>query len=241
MRKLAMWSVAKLKRAGSGDPSPMTALGVFTAIRACVYYKMGKSDLSGIRVAVEGLGHVGLDLVRRLSEAGASLVVTDINEEILQKIARQFEAEAVGARKTYLAQASTYLPLALWRGILNDQTIPLLNCQIIAGAANNQLAEPCHARLLEDRQILYAPDYLINAGGLISVSYEGPNYDLREVTTHIEGIYDTLLEIFEMAKERCTTTSEASDCLAGRDFARSKLVITLMNAYILRGLATAFY
>ena len=207
------------REGGSGDPSILTALGVFTAIRACVYYKMGQTDLSGIRMAVEGLGHVGLDLVRRLSEAGASLVVTDINETLLQKVAGQFGAKAVGLDDIFAADVDVFVPCALG-GILNDGTIPLLKCQIVAGSANNQLAEPYHANALEKRGILYAPDYLINAGGLINVTYEGPDYDINAVKSHVEGIYYTLLEIFEAAKAHHMTTSEASDCLARQIFSK---------------------
>lgn len=205
------------KEGGSGDPSPLTALGVFTAIRASVYYKLGKTDLSGIKVAVEGLGHVGLDLVRRLSEAGASLVVTDINKASLQNAVDRFGAQAVGPDDVFGADVDVFVPCALG-GILNDKTIPLLKCKIIAGSANNQLAEPYHAKLLEERGILYAPDYLVNAGGLINVSYEGPTYNLEVVKKHVEGIYDTLLEIFETAKAHRMTTSEVSDCLAREKF-----------------------
>lgn len=205
------------KEGGSGDPSILTAFGVFTAIRACVYYKMGKSDLSGVRVAVEGLGHVGIDLVKRLSEVGASLVVTDINEATLQKVVRQFGAKAVGVEEIFAVDVDVFAPCALG-GILNDQTIPLLQCQVVAGSANNQLAEPYHAKALEERRILYAPDYLINAGGLINVSYEGPTYNIKDVMVHVEGIYYTLLEIFEAAKAHQITTSEASDCLARERF-----------------------
>lgn len=198
---------------GSGDPSVLTAFGVFTGIRACAYYKMGKEDLSGVRVAVEGLGHVGLDLVKRLSEAGASLVVTDINQPLLEKVSRQYGAQAVGVEEIFSADVDVFAPCALG-GILNDATIPRLKCQIVAGSANNQLAESYHAKILEKRGILYAPDYLINSGGLINVSYEGPKYDLQEVMTHVGKIYYTLLEIFEAAKAHSITTSEASDCLA---------------------------
>ena len=198
---------------GSGDPSVLTAFGVFTGIRACTYYKMGKEDLSGVRVAVEGLGHVGLDLVKRLSEAGASLVVTDINQSLLEKVSRQYGAQAVGAEEIFSADVDVFAPCALG-GILNDATIARLKCQIVAGSANNQLAESYHAKILEKRGILYAPDYLINSGGLINVSYEGPKYDLQEVMTHVGKIYYTLLEIFEAAKAHSITTSEASDCLA---------------------------
>ncbi len=207
------------KEGGSGDPSILTSFGVFTGIRACVYYKMGKEDLSGVRIAVEGLGHVGIDLVKRLSEAGASLVVTDINKPLLEEVSRQYGAQAVGVEEIFAADVDVFAPCALG-GILNDEIIPRLKCQIVAGSANNQLAEPYHAKALEKRGILYAPDYLINSGGLINVSYEGPNYDLQEVMTHVEGIYYTLLEIFEAAKAHHITTSEASDSLAKDRFTK---------------------
>lgn len=207
------------KEGGSGDPSILTALGVFTAIRACVYYKMGKADLSGIRIAVEGLGHVGIDLVRRLSEAGASLIVTDINDAVLQKVVSQFGVKVVGPDDIFAADVDVFAPCA-FGGILNDQTIPHLKCQIVAGSANNQLAEPYHAEYLEKRRILYAPDYLINAGGLINVTYEGPTYDPDVVRDHVEGIYYTLLEIFEAAKAHRVTTSQASDFLARERFSK---------------------
>lgn len=215
---------------GSGDPSILTSFGVFTGIRACVYYKLGKSDLSGIRVAVEGLGHVGLDLVKRLVEAGASLVVTDINKSVLQKVVDQYGAVAVGVNEIFSADVDVFAPCALG-GILNDETIPMLNCKIVAGSANNQLAEPYHANELEKRNILYAPDYLINSGGLINVSYEGPNYNLQDVMTHVEGIYYTLLEIFEAAKAHNITTSDASDSIARERFSKSSLVNNKVSVY----------
>jgi leucine dehydrogenase len=205
------------KEGGSGDPSILTALGVFAGIQACVYYKMGKSDLTGVRVAVEGLGHVGMDLVRRLAEAGAELVVTDINQAVVQQVVHRYDAKAVGPDDIFAAQVDVFAPCALG-GILNDKTIPLLGCKIIAGSANNQLAESFHAAALEKKNILYAPDYIINAGGLINVTYEGKTYDIEAVENHVNGIYYTLLEIFEIAKAYHMTTSAASDRLAQERF-----------------------
>jgi leucine dehydrogenase len=218
------------KEGGSGDPSILTSFGVFTGIQSCVYYKLGKEDLTGVRIAIQGLGHVGIDLVKRLSEAGATLVLTDINKTLLQKIAAQYGAEAVGINDIYSADVDVFAPCALG-GILNDRTIPLLKCKIVAGSANNQLAEPHHAKALEDRNILYAPDYLINSGGLINVSYEGPNYNLANVMTHVGGIYHTLLEIFETAKAHHMTTSDASDHLAKERFSKRNLVNKIVTLY----------
>lgn len=209
----------EVKEGGSGDPSIHTALGVFSGIRACVFYRLGQDHLNGIRVAVEGLGHVGIDLVRRLSEAGASLVVTDINQSLVQKVVHQFGAMAVAPDEIFSADVDVFAPCALG-GIINDETIPQLKCKIVAGSANNQLAEPYHAGALEKRKILYAPDYIINAGGLISVTYEGPHYDVEAVKNHVSGIYFTLLEIFETAKAFHMTTSDASDRIARERFSK---------------------
>jgi len=207
------------KEGGSGDPSIMTALGVFAGIQACVFYKMGKSNLNGVRVGVEGLGHVGLDLARRLVEAGATLIVTDINKPLVQKVVHQYGAIAVKPDDIFGADIDVFAPCALG-GVLNNETIPKLKCKIVAGSANNQLAESYHAAALEKRRILYAPDYLINAGGLINVTYEGPDYDIEVVKEHVEGIYYTLLEIFETAKVFHMTTSDASDRLAREIFTK---------------------
>ena len=208
------------KEGGSGDPSIMTALGVFPGIRACVFYKLGKSNLAGVRVGVEGLGHVGLDLVRRLADAGAHLVVTDINKGLVHKAIHEYGAKAVKPDDIFGADVDVFVPCALG-GILNDHTIPQLKAKIIAGSANNQLAESYHAKVLEERGILYAPDYLINAGGLINVTYEGPKYNAETVKDHVESIYYTLLEIFETAKAYHMSTSDASDRLA-RDIFNKK-------------------
>ena len=210
------------KEGGSGDPSSFTAYGVFTAIKACVYYQFGKTDLSGIRVAIQGLGQVGMKLAKQLKEAGASLVVTDINEMAVQNAVHQFGAGAVSLQNIFSVEADVFAPCALG-GILNDQTIPNLKCKIVAGSANNQLAEFYHARVLEKRGILYAPDYLINAGGLINASREGSTYNPQAVKKNIEETYYTLLEIFEVAREKKVTTQEASDQIAERRFSKKPL------------------
>jgi len=144
---------------------------------------------------------------------GQTLIVTDINKPLVQKIVHQYGAIAVNPDDIFAADIDVFAPCALG-GILNDETIPTLTCKIIAGSANNQLAEPYHATALEKQGILYAPDYLINAGGLINVTYEGPDYDIEAVKEHVGGIYYTLLEIFETAKVFNMRTSDASDRLA---------------------------
>lgn len=202
---------------GSGDPSTFTALGVFEAIRASMTYKFGHCDFSHIRVGIEGLGHVGMDLAQRLREAGAHLIVTDIHESTIHQAVQKFGAQVVTPEEIFSTEVDIFSPCALG-GILNDQTIPQLKCKIVAGSANNQLEEARHAIDLEKQDILYAPDYVINAGGLINVSYEGPNYNTTIVTEHVKKIYHTLFEIFKRSEAQNITTSEASDKLARERF-----------------------
>jgi leucine dehydrogenase len=202
---------------GSGDPSYFTAYGVLTAIKACVYHQCRKTDLSGIRVAIQGLGQVGMKLAKQLQENGASLIVADINETAVQNAVHQFGAQAVLLQDIFAVDADVFAPCA-FGGILNDGTIPSLRCKIVAGSANNQLAKSHHAQTLQERGILYAPDYLINAGGLINASSEGAGYDPQVVKKSIENIYHTILDIFEVAKRKSITTQEASDQIAEHRF-----------------------
>lgn len=205
----------EVKDGGVGDPSPITAYGVYKGIRAAVLYKTGRRDLDGVKVAIQGLGHVGIEVARRLAEDGAILTVSDLDDNVTKDASRRYHARIVKPEEIYAADVDVFVPCAMG-GILNDNTIPQLKCQIVAGSANNQLAEPRHAQALYDRGILYAPDYLVNAGGLIDVAFEGPGYDVNEVLQHVASIYDTLIEIFENAKAQNITTSEASDRIARR-------------------------
>lgn len=204
----------------SGDPSILTAYGVFTGIKACLQHHYGHQSFSGIRIMVQGLGHVGMELARHLHEAGATLIVSDIDAALVQKAIKTFGATPVPPQDVFDVEADIFSPCALG-GIINDQTINHLKCSIVAGAANNQLAESYHDTLLAERNILYAPDYLINAGGLINVTYEGPNYDREKVLLHVSGIYDTLLEIFSLAKASKITTGAACDHLAEQRFRKN--------------------
>ncbi len=157
---------------GSGDPSPFTALGTFEGIRASVKYQLKRKDLKGIRVAVQGAGHVGYYLCEMLHDAGAELIISDIFEEQVDKIVDDFGATSVGGDKIYDVEADVFSPCALG-AIVNDDTIPRMKFKIIAGGANNQLLdEKIHGQKLKDKNILYAPDYLINAGGVINVFFE---------------------------------------------------------------------
>lgn len=202
---------------GSGDPSIVTAFGVYQGIKGSAFHRYGTDSLNGIKVALQGLGHVGMYLAERLHKEGAILTVTDINVENVNKVVEKYGATAVKPEDIYSVDCNIFSPCALG-GIINDETIPQFKCQIIAGASNNQLLNRSHGDILMQKGILYAPDYLINAGGLINVSYEGPNYDKEIVMAHVAGLRDTLLEIFQTAEEQKISTSAASDQIAENRF-----------------------
>ncbi len=153
-----------ITRGGSGDPSPLTALGVYESIRACVEEAHGSGSLEGVSVAVQGLGHVGYHLCRLLHEAGARLVVADLNAAAVDGAVAEFGAKAVEPDEVLSAPCDVFAPCALG-AVVNDETLPRFRCSIIAGSANNVLAEARHGEALAERGILYAPDYVINAAG----------------------------------------------------------------------------
>ncbi|MDD3762372.1 MAG: Glu/Leu/Phe/Val dehydrogenase dimerization domain-containing protein [Nevskiales bacterium] len=201
----------------TGDPSPATAFGVFVGIQAAVRFQLGREDLSGVRVAVQGLGNVGYRLCRHLSEAGARLWVTDLYAPAVERCVRQFNATAVGMDQIAALDVDVYAPCALG-AVLNDRTIPQIRARVVAGAANNQLSEPRHDRALQERGILYAPDYCINAGGIIDIYYEGPDYDAAVVDRHLRRIGTTLTAIFERARDQGRPTGEIADRMAEERF-----------------------
>ncbi|MCB1899560.1 Glu/Leu/Phe/Val dehydrogenase dimerization domain-containing protein [Cognatazoarcus halotolerans] len=203
----------------SGDPSPATAYGTFVGIRAAVKEKLGRDSLDGLRVAVQGIGNVGFDLARQLKAAGASLWVSDIHQEQLDRAQQELGATVVGSEAIFGLDVDVFAPCAMG-AILNDKTIPQIKAQVIAGAANNQLAEPRHGTALMDRGILYAPDYVINAGGIIDVYHERTGFKHEEVTRHVEQIYDNLMEIFERARVEGRPTGEVADVIAEERFKR---------------------
>jgi len=196
----------------SGNPAPFTALGTFLGVKACVKFKTGSEDLSGLTVAVQGLGSVGYALCEKLHQAGAKLVVTDINQNVLDDVATRFGAKIVGLDEIYDQEADIYAPCALGATI-NDNTINRIKAKIIAGCANNQLAETRHGEILLEKGVLYAPDYVINAGGIINVSFE-ENYCKETSIKKVEEIYDTLLHVFEKAEERNLPTGVIADEMA---------------------------
>lgn len=207
-----------------GNPSPLTALGVFMGLKAAVEHRLGKTDLTGLRVAVQGLGNVGYNLCERLHAEGAKLIVTDIDSGRIQKAVDELGATAVGLEEIYTQDVDVFAPCALG-GIINDKTLPLLKATVIAGAANNQLDKTdTHGTALKDKNILYAPDYVINAGGLINVYYEhksridqqGGNEE--EAAAHITKIRQTTQEIFERAEQDDISTAVAADRVAESRF-----------------------
>jgi len=197
----------------SGDPSPVTAWGVFSGIRAAAHHRWGSDDLTGKRVAVQGLGHVGYYLCQYLHEAGAELIVTDIDEARLQLVVNDFGATKVGPDDIYGVEAEIFAPCALG-AVINDDTLPIFNFEIICGAANNQLARTRHGQAVEDSGILYGPDYVVNAGGLINVYGELNGWSPERGKRKATEIFNTCLDIFELAEETGIPTSEAADRVA---------------------------
>jgi leucine dehydrogenase len=200
---------------GLGDPSPVTAYGTYRGIKACAKEKYGSDSLSGLRIAVQGLGHVGYHLCSHLSAEKARLVVTDIDEVRIGRVVADFGAEAVSVNEIYGADAQIFAPCALG-AVVSDDTLPRFGFDIIAGAANNQLAEERHGDELEKRGILYAPDYVINAGGLINVYGELEGWTAERARRKAGEIYATLLGLFELAREQGIPTYEAADRFAER-------------------------
>ena len=203
----------------SGDPSPATAYGTFIGIQAAVKERLGRDSLDGLRVAVQGVGNVGYDLARQLKEAGARLWVTDIHREPLVQAGRELGATVVAPDEIFGLDVDVFAPCALG-AVLNDSTIPQLKASIVAGAANNQLAEARHGVELMKRGILYAPDYVINAGGIIDVYHERIGFERAALIRHIEGIRDNLMEVFERAREEARPTAEVADAIAEERFRR---------------------
>ncbi|MGJ3240396.1 MAG: Leu/Phe/Val dehydrogenase [Anaerolineae bacterium] len=199
---------------GSGDPSPFTALGVFQSMRATAQFQLGRDSLAGIKVAVQGVGHVGYHLCQRLHQTGAELFVTDINQEVLARVASELGASVVAPDAIYDLDVDIYAPCALG-ATLNDATIPRLKASMIVGAANNQLAEPRHGDRLHEMGILYAPDYVANAGGMINASGDiFGAYSEAWATQKVMRLYDTCLRIFETSRATETPTYRIANQLA---------------------------
>lgn len=197
----------------SGDPSPATAYGVFVGIKASLEHLHGSGRLSGVRVAVQGLGHVGWDLCQQLHEADARLVVSDIRKDLVEKAVRTFGARALPVDQVHAADVDVFAPCALG-GVINDETLPGLRARIVAGSANNQLAEDRHGDRLADMGVLYAPDYVINAGGIINIAHEGEAYDRDAAFRHVGEIGKTLSDLFARSERDGTAPHRMADRMA---------------------------
>lgn len=196
---------------GSGDPSPITALGIYHGIRATVKHKLGHDSLKGLKVAVQGCGAVGSFLCEYLHKDGVKLFVADIDSAKVKNLVTKYGAEAVEITKIHAVAADVFAPCALG-GILNSETIPEIKATVIAGGANNQLLdEKTHGDMVKSKGILYAPDYVINAGGLINVAQELKGYDADAAKTACGNIYETLLSIYKEADAQGITTNMASN------------------------------
>lgn len=197
-------------RGGAGNPSPITAYGVFMGMKAAAKYRYGSDDLQGKRVLVQGIGHVGESLVDHLTKEGAQVIISDINQQKLTEIRDRYNATIYGGADVYAADVDIYAPCALGATI-NDDTIERFKVDIIAGAANNQLADDRrHGLVLREKNIVYAPDFLINAGGIINVYAELEGYGKKEIIEKTENIYNTTLEILNSAEVNDISTHEAA-------------------------------
>ncbi|MGF1468364.1 MAG: Leu/Phe/Val dehydrogenase [Sandaracinaceae bacterium] len=209
----------KPESGGGGDPSPWTALGVRRGIEACAKFLLGRDDLHGMHVAVQGVGHVGYQLCKQLHALGATLTVADVDPLKSERAMREFDAKVVPLDAIYGIECDVFSPCALGSA-LNDDTIPRLRCRIVAGAANNQLAEPRHGDDLMQRGILYAPDYAINAGGLINVAQEASGYHEEAAREGTMKVYDTVYEIAERARNAEEPTHRIAATMAQEILAR---------------------
>ncbi len=200
---------------GSGDPSPFTALGVFESIKVCLQEALGDASVKGRTFAIQGLGNVGAQLARRLIEAGGKVLGADVCPERAQAVAKELGIALVAPEKVLFEKCDVLAPCALG-GVLDKETIPRLQCAIVAGAANNQLAEKRDAVRLRDRGILYAPDFVINAGGLINIAVEiePEGYREDEAVRKVTAIADTLVQVLARARETGGTPDQAALALA---------------------------
>ena len=211
----------------SGDPSPVTAHGVFRSIQASAKHRWGSDSLEGKTITVQGLGHVGYYLCKELHAAHAKLIVTDIDTSRVKRVVDEFGAKAVDHDTIFGVAADIFAPCALG-GIINDRTLPQLRVEIVAGGANNQLLEKRHGEQIEEKGILYAPDYVANAGGVINVYSELAGWTRERSLRKADEIYDTLLDVYDLAREQGIPTFVAADRMAER---RLKAVGSLVRTW----------
>ena len=211
------------ERGGAGNPSPVTAFGVYMGMKAAAKQQFGSDVLTGKKVLVQGIGHVGEALVEYLTKEGALVTISDINEERLYEVGQKYNATVYTGTDVYAEEVDIYAPCAMGATI-NDATIHKIKAKVIAGAANNQLAnEVVHGAILQERGMLYAPDFLINAGGIINVYAELAHYGKAEIMAKTENIYNTTLEIFDFAIANKMTTHQAALTIAQQRIAERKL------------------
>lgn len=203
----------------SGNPSPVTAYGVYVGMKAAAKEAFGSDRLEGKKIAVQGLGNVAYTLCNYLHEEGANLIVTDINENAIKRVVEEFNAKVVNPSDIYEQDVDIFSPCALG-AIINDQTIPKLKAKVIAGSANNQLQDSEHGQMLHELGIVYAPDYVINAGGVINVADELYGYNRERAMKRVEGIYDSITKIFDISRRDSIPTYLAANRLAEERMAR---------------------
>ncbi len=197
-----------------GDPSPVTAYGVYMGMKASAKFQYGSDNLKGKKIAVQGVGHVGEYLIEHLHKEKADITITDINQDLLKRVANKYSCKVVGPEQIYDIDMDIYAPCALGATI-NDETIKRLKCTVIAGAANNQLKhEDTHGLELMKRGVVYAPDYLINAGGVMNCYAEVHNFSDQKVMKMAEDIYNTTTEILKLSKNQNIPTYLASNRIA---------------------------
>lgn len=197
----------------AGDPSPHTALGTYLGLKAAAKHQFGSDDVKGLKIAIQGLGSVGYGLATHLAKEGALLTVCDVNQDVVDRAVNELGATAVGIDEIYDVEMDIYSPCALGATV-NDANLERIKAKVIAGSANNQLATPAHDKIVHDMGILYAPDYVLNAGGVIHVCSEASSMSLEETAGRVRAIYDTLDRIFTRAKADNQPTGEIADQMA---------------------------
>ncbi len=199
---------------GSGDPSPVTALGVYSGMKASAKFAWGSDSLVGKRIVVQGAGNVASHLVRSLTKEGAIVMIADIYGEKARALGTETGAMVISTDEVFTTDCDILSPNALG-AVLDEKTIPQLSCAIVCGGANNQLAhEESHAKMLKERNIIFAPDYVVNSGGLMNVASEVEGYDREKVMRQAEGVYDITMNILLLARDKKLLTIEASNAIA---------------------------
>ena len=215
-----------------GDPSPSTAYGTFIGLKAAVTHRLGNGpeigSLEGLRVAIQGVGNVGFHLATHLRDAGAELHVADVFAGNVQRAVDELGAHAVAPDEIYDLDVDVFSPCALG-AVVNDETLARLKVPVIAGAANNQLATTAHGEALHQRGVLYAPDYVLNAGGIIDIAYQQQGNSRSDMLAHVERIGSTLSEIFNRADAEDTPTCRVADQLAEERFNRAEPPVSLAS------------